>query len=60
MSGEPVLRLSLTEWSGMEESNLERSRESMVSFSSIMSIAGMTVAKFGVEREKKRVASFNI
>jgi hypothetical protein len=44
----------------MEESNLERSRESMVSFSSIMSIAGMTVAKFGVEREKKRVASFNI
>jgi hypothetical protein len=36
----------------MGASNLERSRESVVSFSSMMSIAGMTVAKLGVNARR--------
>ena len=44
----------------MEISYFERFSESLVSLSSITSIAGMTVARFGVEREKNRVASFKI
>jgi hypothetical protein len=36
------------------------SRESLVRVSSIWSIAGITVARQGVECEKKRVASLNI
>jgi hypothetical protein len=44
----------------MEASNFERLRESVVSFSSMTSMAGITVARFGVEREKNNVASFKI
>jgi hypothetical protein len=36
------------------------SRELLVRVSSIWSIAGMTVARLGVEQEKKSVASLNI
>lgn len=36
------------------------SREYVVIRASIKSIAGMTVARLGVDREKKRVASFRI
>ena len=44
----------------MGASNFEQLRESVVSFSSIMSIAGMTVARLGVEHEKNIVTSFSI
>jgi hypothetical protein len=44
----------------MEASNFERLRESVVSFSSMTSMAGITVARFGVEHKKNNVASFKI
>jgi len=44
----------------MGASNLERLRESVVSFLSMMSIAGITVARFGVECEKNSVTSLSI
>lgn len=44
----------------MEMLNFEQLRESFISFSSIMSIVGMTVAMFGVKHEKNSVASFRI
>jgi hypothetical protein len=44
----------------MDASYSERLRESVESFSSITSIAGITVARFGVDQEKNKVASFKI
>jgi hypothetical protein len=40
--------------------NFEWLRESVVSFLSMTSTAGMTVARLGVEHEKNIVASFSI
>ena len=44
----------------MGASNLEQSRESVVSVLLMMSITGMMVAKLGVKHEKNSVASLRI